>query len=163
MKTEMEKMRSGEPYVFTDSEMLASIHRANRMCLRLNALTMDDEAYRPTLELLVPAIAPSSSICPPFYCDHGSGIVVGEQTFINRGCSMLDEGFIRIGARCKVGPDCRFYTVNHPMDYREREGAEGASLADRSGRRRVDWRRCDGVPRREDWEPQRCCCRLGGV
>lgn len=120
MKTEMEKMRRGEAYAFTDEAMLESLHRANRLCVKLNTLTMEDADYRATLEELVPGIDGTSSICPPFYCDHGHGIIVGEHTFINRSCDMLDEGFIRIGARCKVGPDCRFYTVNHPLDYRKR-------------------------------------------
>ena len=57
---------------------------------------------------------------PPVHCDHGTGIVLGENVFVNYNCVMLDAGYIRIGKNTKVGPCCQFYTPQHPMDYVER-------------------------------------------
>ena len=57
---------------------------------------------------------------PPFYCDHGHPIHLGEGVFINANCTFLDGGGITIGAHTLIGPNCQLYTPQHPMDYRER-------------------------------------------
>ena len=120
MKTELEKMRNGELYSFADAEVLASIVRAQKLCARLRAMTIHDEDYREVIEELIPGIPKSSMICPPFHCDHGHGIILGEDVFINYNATMLDSAFIRIGKHTKIGPNCQFYTPNHPMDFMER-------------------------------------------
>ncbi len=117
MKTEFEKMRSQELYDFSDSEVLASVERANKLCARLSLLTTTDGDYRDTIERLIPGIPKSSTVVPPFRCDHGHGIVIGENTFINYGGIFLDGGMIRIGRNVKIGPSCRIYTPQHPVDY----------------------------------------------
>lgn len=118
--TEKEKMRNQRLYNFEDEEILQSIRRANDICTRLSAMTLSSPEYRPTIESLIPGIPESSAITPPFHCDHGHGISIGENTFINYDCIMLDEGKIKIGNYCKIGPRCQFFTPNHPIDYIER-------------------------------------------
>lgn len=118
--TEFEKMRSGQLYCFDDAECMESIRRANGLCLRLQAMTMGDPAYRSVIERLLPGIPPSSSVNPPFHCDHGHGIRLGENVFVNYNATMLDGGFITIGSNTKLGPNCQLLTPNHPMDYLER-------------------------------------------
>jgi acetyltransferase-like isoleucine patch superfamily enzyme len=49
-----------------------------------------------------------------------TGILLDENVFINYNAVMLDSAYIRIGKNTKVGPNCQFYTPNHPMDYMER-------------------------------------------
>ena len=120
MKTELEKMRSGELYSFADSEVTASIVRAQKLCAHLRMMSIHDEDYREVIEELIPGIPKTSTICPPFHCDHGHGIILGEDVFINYNATMLDSAFIRIGKHTKIGPNCQFYTPNHPMDYMER-------------------------------------------
>lgn len=120
MKTEMEKMRSEEMYSFSDAEMQESLKRAKRLCNRLRMMDIYDEAYRKTIAGLIPGIPDTSVVCPPFHCDYGTGIVLGENVFINYNCVMLDAGYIRIGRNCKIGPNCQFYTPHHPIDYVER-------------------------------------------
>ena len=118
--TEFEKMRSGLLYSFDDDEVLESVTRANTLCSRLSRLTLASPEYRATIEALIPGFPVSSAVNPPFHCDHGNGISVGEHTFINYDCIMLDAGRITIGSNCKIGPRCQFFTPNHPMDYQER-------------------------------------------
>ena len=120
MKKEMEKMRSGEMYCFADSEVTASILRAQKLCTRLQAMSIADEGYRELMEELIPNFPKSALVCPPFHCDHGHGIILGENVFINYNATMLDSGYIRIGKNTKIGPNCQFYTPNHPMDFMER-------------------------------------------
>ena len=120
MKTEYEKMRSQELYYFSDPEIHASLVHAKKVCARLRSMTIYDEDYRQVIEELIPGIPQSTSICPPFHCDHGTGIILGENVFMNYDCIMLDGGYIRIGKHTLIGPHCQFYTPQHPMDYVER-------------------------------------------
>lgn len=120
MKTELEKMRSQEMYTFADTEVNASIVRAQKLCARLRTMTIHDEDYRALMEELIPNFPKTTLICPPFHCDHGHGIILGENVFINYNATMLDGGYIRIGKNTKIGPNCQFYTPNHPMDFIER-------------------------------------------
>ena len=120
MKTELEKMRNKELYSFADAEVAASIEHAQKLCARLRTMTIYDEDYRKVMRELIPNMPDTSMICPPFHCDHGHGIILGEDVFINYNAVMLDGGFIRIGNHVKIGPNCQFYTPNHPMDCMER-------------------------------------------
>lgn len=120
MKTEYEKMRSQELYYFSDPEIHASLVHAKKVCARLRSMTIYDEDYRQVIEELIPGIPQSTTICPPFHCDHGTGIILGENVFMNYDCIMLDGGYICIGKHTLIGPHCQFYTPQHPMDYVER-------------------------------------------
>lgn len=127
MKTEYEKMRSQELYYFSDPEIHASLVHAKKVCARLRSMTIYDEDYRQVIEELIPGIPQSTTICPPFHCDHGTGIILGENVFMNYDCIMLDGGYIRIGKHTLVGPHCQFYTPQHPMDYVERREEKEAA------------------------------------
>ena len=120
MMTEFEKMRSEEFYDFTSEECLSSYYRAKHVCARLQTMTTEDEDYRKTIEDLIPGIPESSTVAPPFHCDHGHGIKLGENVFINYNGTMLDGGLITIGSNTQIGPNCQFLTPNHPVDYVER-------------------------------------------
>lgn len=117
---EIEKMRRQKTYYFSDPEIEASIIRSQKICARLRNMTIADKEYRETIRQLIPGIPDSTLICPPFHCDHGNGIILGENVFVNYNAVMLDGGFIRIGANTKIGPNCQFYTPNHPIDFMER-------------------------------------------
>ena len=75
------------------------------------------DGFREVLEELVPGIPSTSVICPPFYCDHGHGIRLGEHVFVNANCTFLDGGYITIGAHTLIGPNVQIYTPHHPVDY----------------------------------------------
>ena len=115
--TEFEKMRSQVLYDFTKPDVQASLHHAKVLCAKLQSMTIDDEDYRETIEDLIPGIPKDSTICPPFHCDHGNGIKIGSNVFVNYNCTMLDGGGITIGDNVLIGPNCQLYTPQHPMDY----------------------------------------------
>lgn len=125
---EIDKMRSQEMYYFSDPEITANIIRSQRICARLQTMTIADPDYRNTIEELIPSIPDSALICPPFHCDHGTEIHLGEHVFINYNCTMLDSGGIRIGAHTHIGPNCQLYTPNHPTDYIERREPKEKAL-----------------------------------
>ena len=52
---------------------------------------------------------------PPFHCEYGSHITLGENFYANAGCIMLDVGKITIGKNVLFGPNVAIYTAGHPI------------------------------------------------
>lgn len=52
---------------------------------------------------------------PPFHCEYGSHITVGENFYANIGCIMLDVAKITIGKNVMFGPNVSIYTAGHPI------------------------------------------------
>jgi len=117
---ELDKMRSEQIYDFAAPEVQASWVHARTLCAKLQTMTVHDANYREVIEDLIPGIPKSSEVIPPFHCDHGSSIIIGENVSINYNCTMLDEGYIKIGNHVLIGPNCSFYTPQHPKDYIQR-------------------------------------------
>jgi len=53
---------------------------------------------------------------PPFYCDYGSNIVLGERVFFNFNCVVLDVCLVKVGDFTLFGPAVQIYTAMHPMN-----------------------------------------------
>ena len=132
--TEMEKMLAGEPFDFTAPDVAESLRRRRVNQAHFNAVSFDDgKAYDEALSALIPHRHPTARIMPPFYCDHGHRIQLGEGVFINAGCTFLDCGGITVGDHTLIGPGCRICTPQHPIDFEERRKpvANAAMVADR--------------------------------
>lgn len=52
---------------------------------------------------------------PPFHCDYGKNIEVGNNFFVNYNCTMLDVGKIIIGDNVMFAPNVSIYTAGHPV------------------------------------------------
>lgn len=57
---------------------------------------------------------------PPFHCEYGKHIKVGENFYANIGCIMLDVAQITIGKNVLFGPNVSIYTAGHPIHYESR-------------------------------------------
>ena len=57
---------------------------------------------------------------PPFYCDYGSNIFLGNKVYFNFNCIILDPAAVMIGSNVLVGPAVQIYTATHPMRASER-------------------------------------------
>jgi len=119
--TERERMRSGQPYNSRDLELLALAHQARALCAEYAALpsTEAEERMR-VLRRLLGAVGDGVWIEPPFFCDYGAHISIGEDSFVNVHCVMLDSADIRIGASTLLGPGAQLLTATHPLSARER-------------------------------------------
>ena len=53
---------------------------------------------------------------PPFFCDYGSNIELGERVFFNFNCVVLDVCRVRIGDYTLFGPAVQIYTPMHPLN-----------------------------------------------
>ena len=63
---------------------------------------------------------------PPFYCDYGSNILLGERVFFNFNCIVLDVCLVEIGDFTLFGPAVQIYTATHPMNAELRRKQEFA-------------------------------------
>lgn len=114
MKTEKEKMLSGDLYDATDLE-LVQLHRYARSVLaEFNQELVEDKSY--LLKNLFGKTGENFSIKPTFNCDYGSNIFVGENFFANYDCIILDVCKVVIGDNCLMGPRVCIYTATHPLD-----------------------------------------------
>jgi maltose O-acetyltransferase len=117
MRSEREKMLAGELYNALDPELSAARVRARRMVQRYNALdpaASDEKAA--LLKDLFAAVGARVGIEPPFFCDYGENISVGDEVFANFNCVFLDCNTITIGSQTQLGPGVQLYTATHPID-----------------------------------------------
>jgi maltose O-acetyltransferase len=125
MPTERDKMLAGEMYDPFDAELAAGRIRARDLCQQLNATRESDEAERRRiLRDLFGRGGDSVWMQPPFYCDYGSNIELGERVFFNFNCIVLDVCRVRIGDFTLFGPAVQIYTPMHPFDAEERRRVE---------------------------------------
>lgn len=68
---EIDKMRSCQLADMEDPEIQASFIHAKKLLAKFRMMNIYDEEFREILEDLVPGIPATSTICPPFHCDHG--------------------------------------------------------------------------------------------
>lgn len=52
---------------------------------------------------------------PPFHCDYGWNIEVGDNFFANYNLTILDVGKVIIGANAQIAPNVSIYTAGHPI------------------------------------------------
>ena len=117
MTTEREKMLAGELYDALDPELAAMRRRARDLCGELNATAESEESRRRTLLTeLFGRGGDSVWMQPPFYCDYGTNILLGQRVFFNFNCVVLDVCEVRIGDFTLFGPAVQILTPLHPMD-----------------------------------------------
>jgi maltose O-acetyltransferase len=115
VRTEREKMLAGELYDPLDLELMRTRERARELCQDLNATREREmEARRSILKQLFGQGGDSVWMQPPFFCDYGSNILLGERVFFN--CVVLDVCVVKIGDFTLFGPAVQIYTATHPMD-----------------------------------------------
>jgi maltose O-acetyltransferase len=124
MTTERRKMLAGEIYDPLDPELVAARGRARDLCQQLNATREVEKAKRRRiLRDLFGKGGDAVWMQPPFYCDYGTNIELGERVFFNFNCIVLDACRVRIGDFTLCGPAVQIYTPRHPFsaDHRRRE------------------------------------------
>lgn len=117
MTTEREKMLAGELYDPMDPELTAARHRARDLCQTLNATRESESGERRRILLeLFGAGGDTVWMQPPFYCDYGFNIYLGERVFFNYNCVVLDVCEVRIGDFTLFAPGVQILTPMHPFD-----------------------------------------------
>ena len=123
--TEREKMLAGDLYDPLDAELVAGRERARDLCQTLNATReSQQEERRRILAGLLGKGGDSVWMQPPFFCDYGTNIELGERVFFNFNCIVLDVCRVRIGDYTLIGPAVQIYTPMHPLDAAQRRHQE---------------------------------------
>jgi maltose O-acetyltransferase len=125
MQSEREKMVAGELYSASDSELVDARRSARRLCRIYNAMKPNEleKRGRLTRELFAEG---GQTVCiePPFFCDYGFNIRLGESVYFNYNCIVLDVCEVRIGSFTMFGPAVQVYTALHPMNAELRRRVE---------------------------------------
>ena len=127
MKSEKEKMLLGELYNANDPQLVKDREEARSLTYEFNNTKPCEKEKRNKILKDLIKTGGNLYIEPPFNCDYGYNIEVGENFFANYGCIILDVSKVTIGNNVLLGPNVQIYTATHPIDPRERlEGKEFA-------------------------------------
>ena len=126
--TERQKMAAGEWYSCIDNELEALRRRALAAIHEHNTLHPDIRGdVGPLLRTLLGAVGKGVRIEAPFYCPYGMNISIGDETFLNVGCVILDTAPVTIGRRVLIGPSVQILCAEHHRDLVLR--AQGLEIA----------------------------------
>lgn len=126
--TEKEKMLAGELYNENDLELQAIRAQCVENVQRFNSARFKTEKYYSSLNGLLGSVGEGSVIRGPVTCDYGTNVYIGDRTFINYECILMDCAEIHIGDDVLIGPRSQLITGLHPMDPDERAtGLESAA------------------------------------
>jgi len=114
--TERELQQKG--YLYKLDEDLWQAHLNAKRITRLLNRTLETENPRrkELVQELFGHAGQGSYIEPPFHCDYGYNVSVGDFFYCNYDCVFLDCGKITIGDDVMLGPKVAIYTANHAID-----------------------------------------------
>ncbi len=117
MRNEKEKMLAGELYDALDPELVQMRETARNLTQDLNVTReREQEERRSILKRLFGRGGDTVWLQPPFYCDYGTNIHLGERVYFNFNCVVLDVCEVTIGDFTFFGPAVQIYTATHPLN-----------------------------------------------
>jgi maltose O-acetyltransferase len=117
MKTEKEKMLSGEYYDPLDKSLSKERLKTRKTLYKYNTSKPVEKKKREKLiKKLIPDSGNNVVIEPPFNCDYGHNIKIGDNFFANFNCVFLDVNKISIGSNCLIASNVQIYSATHPVE-----------------------------------------------
>ncbi len=121
LKSEKEKMLAGELYVADCPELAADRARMSGWMERYNdSASHSPEARWAMLVEALGRVGEGVTIRPPFHCDYGYNISLGDGVFMNFNCVILDVARVEIGRATQIAPGVQILTADHPRDPEQR-------------------------------------------
>lgn len=115
--TEKEKMLAGRPYLAKDEELSRERSRAREILYSFNTLPPDKNFQRgELLHSLFGGMGNDAYLEPPFRCDYGYNIFLGDGFYANYNLTVLDCAKVVIGNHVFIGPNVSLLTAGHPLD-----------------------------------------------
>lgn len=115
--TEKQKMLNGEVYNAYDESLILLRNKARHLTKSYN--NTDPEATIERINILKKLfgkIGENFEIEPPFHCDYGTNMEIGESFYANFNLVVLDDGLVKIGDDVLIGPNVGIYTATHLID-----------------------------------------------
>ena len=114
-------MLAGELYRPGDTELRTDAAANKAWLARYNAAFASPVSERHALlSQHLGQVGKDTVIRPPFFCDYGYNIRLGDQVFLNFNCVILDVVEVSIGDRTQIGPAVQIYAADHPRDAKTR-------------------------------------------
>ena len=108
LKTEKEKMISGEKYNPANPRLVLERARANRICTKYNKRSFNEINMKS--RLMRKLINTNGK-----FCDYGYNIFIEKNVMLNYGCVILDVCPVKIGEHTLIGPNTHIYTACHSL------------------------------------------------
>lgn len=107
--------RDREMAYISDETVMEEQKKTRKILRELN--TVDPSDFERIGEIVEQLLGKSHKafINPPFYCDYGFHIEVGESFFANYNCTIIDVAKVKIGDNCQLAPNVSIYTAGHPV------------------------------------------------
>jgi acetyltransferase-like isoleucine patch superfamily enzyme len=119
--TEKEKMLQGKPYLSFGEELLGERQYAKELLYDLNNLRPSEvEERNAFIRKLLGSTGKTFFIEPPFRCDYGYNISIGENFYTNYNCTILDCAKVTIGENVMFAPNVSLFTAGHPVHHEPR-------------------------------------------
>lgn len=112
-----ERMLSGKLYKVEGKTLYNAHKKSKRLLDAFNSTRFDEKEKR--LEIirdLFGHFGERGFITPPFHCDYGMNVSIGDDFYANYDCIFLDVNHIKIGDRVMFGPRTSLLTAGHPID-----------------------------------------------
>lgn len=123
---EKKRMVSGALYLSSDKKLKAERKKTQKLLRQFNKLLPYQNYKRYKLiHKIFRNAGKKCSVYPPFYCDYGYNIQVGNYFFSNINCVILDITTVTIGNHVMLGPNVTIITATHPTDSRLRNQGFG--------------------------------------
>jgi maltose O-acetyltransferase len=116
MDVEKSKMLSGKPYKAFGDTLLAERQKAKELIFDFNNLRPSAiEQRNDIIKKLFGKTHATFFIEPPFRCDYGYNIEIGENFYSNYNLIILDCAKVTIGDNVLIAPNVGIYTGGHPI------------------------------------------------
>lgn len=118
---EKEKMLAGMPYNPETPELVLDREHVKVRCFEYNNIIPSDKEKR--ISLMSEILGKTGDkfwIEQNFWCDYGYNIEIGENFYANHNLTILDPAKVVFGDNVFIGPNCGFYTAEHPLNAEER-------------------------------------------
>ncbi len=106
----------------TDETLAEQMNQARRILQKLNTMDRTDTDGINSLAKKLMVCHGDLLLNPPFYCDYGYNIEVGNNCLFNYNCTIIDVGKVKLGDYCLLGPNVNIYTAGHPIHPALRNG-----------------------------------------
>ena len=95
----------------------AVIEKAKALCFEYNQLSPNEkDAQRVILNKLLGKMGKEVIVTPPFWCDYGYNITVGDYFYSNHNLIITDGAKVTFGDHVFIAPNCCFTTAEHAID-----------------------------------------------
>lgn len=116
MKSSKDKMLSGEAYIAMGRELFDARQKAKEQLFKFNNLEPSKiKARNQILKELLGKTENRFYIEPPFRCDYGFNIKIGDEFYANYNLTILDGARVSIGNNVLIGPNVSIFTATHPI------------------------------------------------